>query len=54
MTLSKELQDKLNQAQTLEEKKEILIKEGIDLTDKELESVSGGLFAPTKLKFPFE
>ena len=42
MELSKELKEKVEQAETIEEAKKILKEAGLGLTDTELDQVAGG------------
>ena len=50
MKLKGELKEKVEKAESREQVKEILDKTGIELTDEELEAVSGGYIALPKLK----
>lgn len=43
MKLTGELKDKVDKADTIEEKKDIIAQAGIELTDDELEKVAGGV-----------
>lgn len=42
MNLTGELKDKVEKAETMEEKKNIIAEAGMELTDEELEGVAGG------------
>jgi len=43
MKFTDELQKKVDAAETLEEKKTVLTEAGIELTDEELDNISGGV-----------
>ena len=43
MKISLELKEKLEAAQTAEEKKMLLAEAGVELTDEEIEKVAGGI-----------
>ena len=45
MKLVGTLKDKVDKAETKEEKKDIIKEAGIELTDDELEGVAGGIFS---------
>ncbi len=45
MEFKGELKEKIEQAKTLEEAKEVLSDAGIELTDEELEGAAGGIVA---------
>lgn len=42
MKLTDELKDKIDKAETMKEKKDIIARAGMELTDDELEEVAGG------------
>ena len=44
MELSKELKEKVEQAKSAEEAKKILKDAGVELTDTELDQISGGMY----------
>ena len=44
MELTKELKEKLENSESKEEAKEILEEAGVELTDEEMDQVSGGLY----------
>ncbi|MCQ2249178.1 MAG: hypothetical protein MJZ50_09230 [Treponema sp.] len=41
------LKDKVEKAETMEEKKDLIKEAGVELNDDELEGVAGGRFIPT-------
>ena len=45
MKLTGELKDKVAEAETMDEKKDIIAEAGMELTDDELEKVAGGVRA---------
>ena len=52
MELSKELKEKVEQAETKEEAKKILEEADIELTDAELDQVAGGFHLPDPSRWP--
>ena len=49
MELTKELKEKLENAESKEEAKKILEEAGVELTDEEMDQVAGGSFGPGKI-----
>lgn len=51
MKLTGELKDKVEAAETMEEKKNLILEAGIELTDEELDGVAGGLSVMSGTEF---